>query len=92
MFHFPLNQLEEPFAQPNGRNSQLVPGGRLGIAGKHVKDCGSVLPDGFGTGKHPQIRIQFGGGIVVIPSPQMDIPADAVLLLAHYQRNLAVGL
>ena len=63
-----------------------------GVAGNHVEQgrgVGAVLAV---AGEQAQVRVDFGGGVVVVACAQVQVPADAVVLLAHHQGNLAVGL
>ncbi len=42
--------------------------------------------------EQPEILVQPGGPLVVVPRANVDVPADAVRLLTHHQRQLDVRL
>ncbi len=86
-----VNQMQEPVFEPQGGQGQLVPAQRLRIAAEHIEYGCGILADHLTAGQQAHIRVQFGGGVIIIAGAQMHIPPNAVLLPAHHQCNLAVS-
>ena len=82
----------EAVAHPQGRDDQAVPVQRLGIAGQHVEDRGGVLAVLLAAGQHAEIRVELCRAVIVVSGAEVHITADAVLLGAHHQGDLRVGL
>ena len=92
IFFLPVNQVHKSVLQPQRRQCQLVPHQGLGIPGQHVKHRCGILSDGLGTCHKSNVRIQLGGGIIIISRPQMYVTSNAVFLPAHNQCDFTVGL
>ncbi len=82
----------QPVGQVPGRDDQLVPVVGLRVAGQQVEERAGVLAEVGTAGEEAQVGVVPRGRRVVVAGAQVDVPADAVVVAAHHQRRLAVGL
>ena len=90
MVGFALDGGQHPPVHGKGRQQEFPR--RLGMpdAGQQIEHVGRVLPEIRPAGQQAHVGVKAGGGEIVIARAQMDVAAQAVLLLAHHQANLGV--
>jgi hypothetical protein len=64
---------------------------RPGVTGDNVKQGRSVGAKLGVAGKKTGIRVNFGGGVVVVAGAQVQVAADALFLPADHQGDFTVG-
>ena len=82
----------QPVGQVRRGDDQLVPVVGLRVAGQQVEERAGVFAELAAAGEEAQVGVQPGRRRVVVARGQVDVAADAVVLAAHDQRRLAVGL
>ena len=82
----------DPVGQVHRGDDQLVPVVALRVAGQQVEQGAGVLAELGPAGEEAQVGVEPRGGRVVVAGAEVDVAADAVVLAAHDQRGLAVGL
>ena len=80
------------FARWVGCDDQLVPVVALRVARQQVEERAGVFAELAAAGEEAQVGVEAGRRRVVVAGRQVHVAADAVVLAAHHQRRLAVGL
>src|SRR5215831_17312431 len=83
-----LDPVKELLPQGRGRHEQFRIRVLPGVSGQRVEQIGSIIADGWITGKVAQIGIDAAGDHVVISGPEMDVAAYSVFFASDDQTDL----
>ena len=89
---FAADKLQDFPVQFKRRHDELLHALKLADAGEQVEQIGRVFPKFLAAGEQAQIRINLGGGGIVIARAKVNVPPDAIPLPAHHQRALGMDL
>ena len=84
--------LDHERLQPARRHHQLAPLRQFAVAGQVVEQRRDVLAEVGVAGEEAEVGVDAGRLRVVIAGGQVDVTANAVVLAAHHQGDLAVRL
>ena len=87
-----LDLLDHERLQPARGDDQLAPLRQLAVAGQVVEQRRGVLAEVGVAGEEAEVGVDAGGLRVVVAGRQVDVAADAVVLAADDQGDLAVRL
>ena len=79
-------------AQVRGRDEQLAVRTLAAVAGEVVEELGEVGAELGVGGEQAEVLVEVRGHRVVVAGADVAVAADAVVLLAHDEQHLGVGL
>ncbi len=88
----PVDQREEPVAHGNRGDQQLGVIALERPAGQVVEQVGHVVGQRRVAGEQAEVGVEPGRLHVVVAGADVGVTAQPVVVLAHHQRRLAVGL
>ena len=91
MFDFSLDEALDFLAQEGGRGDELFHLHGFAVARDHVEEVARVAADDVVAGHQAHVGVELRGHVVVVAGGQVHIAAQAVGLLAHNERDFAVG-
>jgi len=88
----PFDPLEHAAAHSAWGDHQAAIGMFPGVPGQRVEEHGDVRGDGWITGQEREVGVDARGRRIVVAGAEMNISGEPVILTAHNQAHLGMGL
>ena len=87
-----MDELDQPGAQRGRSHEQLAETALAAVPGEVVEEVGEVGAELGVAAEQPEVLVEPGGLLVVVPGADVAVAADASGLAAHHERGLGMGL